>query len=71
MVSVHEKKKPFQCDICGTKFSQKSRLDSHLKIIHEGKKTFKCDICDANFAWDTQLSRHISKIHANQTKKNE
>ena len=39
--SVHERKKPFKCNDCGTAFSQKGDLKIHIEQVHEGKKLFK------------------------------
>ena len=47
--SVHEKKKPFKCDICEYSCSQMSRLNLDLELVHGEKKLFKCDICDYSF----------------------
>ena len=46
VVSVHEGKKPFRCNICDYSCSQKSNMKSHVTYVHEGQKPFKCDICD-------------------------
>ena len=40
VASVHEGKKPFKCDICDYKFSQKTSMKSHVETVHEGKKLF-------------------------------
>ena len=36
--SVHEKKFPFQCDICDTTFLQEYILKQHKESIHEKTK---------------------------------
>ena len=43
--SVHEKNKPFKCDICDYKFSQVGDMNKHIVSVHEKKKLFKCEIC--------------------------
>ena len=42
---VHEKIKPFHCDVCDKKFSRKEHLKLHIERVHERKKAFMCDIC--------------------------
>ena len=37
LASIHEGKKPFQCNLCETSFVQKGTLKKHLASIHEGK----------------------------------
>ena len=43
---VHEGNKPFQCEICAYRFSQKGHMRRHIASVHEEKKPLKCDICD-------------------------
>ena len=38
VASVHEGKKPFKCDVCGYRLSQKGSLKRHVASVHEGKK---------------------------------
>ena len=38
VASVHEKKKPFKCDICGYSCSQKSSMNIHVESVHKEKK---------------------------------
>ena len=64
LVSVHEGKKPFQCDIFSGTFQStsglQSRIDSvqlwtkndlkrHTSSVHEGKKAYNCVICSVSF----------------------
>ena len=36
MESVHEKKKPYKCDICDANFTEKQGMVSHIQSVHEG-----------------------------------
>ena len=38
--SVHEGKKSFKCNVCGTVFSEKSYLNGHIESVHDRKKPF-------------------------------
>lgn len=49
--------KPFECDICGGKFSRYSSLWSH-KTLHTGVKKFTCNVCNASFAKANYLNNH-------------
>ena len=44
VATVHERKKPFKCDLCNAEFTSKQRMKGHIATIHEGEKQFKCDI---------------------------
>ena len=59
IVSVHEGKKLFKCEICDYTCSQKKEMKKHIGLVHEGKKTFKCVIC-----YDLQL---FKKDHHEET----
>ena len=36
---VHEKKKPYGCTICPSKFGRKSNMNQHVSFVHERKKS--------------------------------
>ena len=38
VASVHEAKKPFNCEICTYKCSQNNDLKKHVESVHEKKK---------------------------------
>jgi hypothetical protein len=37
IASVHEGKKPFECNICKTSFAEKGTLKKHLVSVHKAK----------------------------------
>ena len=45
--SVHEGKKPYECDICGKVLDEEQNFKSHIESVHEGKKSYECDICES------------------------
>ena len=61
--SVHEIKKPFKCDICEYRCSQKNDMKRHIESVHEKKEPFKCDICDQKFNRKTNMTRHVATVH--------
>ena len=79
--SVHENKKPFKCNECGTGFRVKKTLDKHIKVVHEGKDTLKFKIpCipDPQISNKGQNQNQVSSVHdgkkslkSNPLKKNE
>ena len=60
---VHEKKKPFKCEICYFRFSQKGDMNKHIVLVHEKKKLFKCEICDYKFSQKGDINKHIVSVH--------
>ena len=39
---VHEKKKPYKCELCEYTAGQKSSLVHHMNWVHEHKKPYAC-----------------------------
>ena len=49
--------KPYSCDQCSAKFTQKSSLTKH-QLIHSGEKPYSCDQCLAKFSQKGSLTAH-------------
>ena len=63
IASVHEKKKPFKCNLCDSSFAQNDNLKVHIASVHEKEKYFKCTFCDSCFAEKGCLKIHIASVH--------
>ena len=63
VASVHEKKKPYKCNICDNSFAVMNALKKHIASVHEGIKPFICEICDKDFSRVEILNRHASLVH--------
>ena len=61
MQEVHEGLKPFECELCETKFFLESRLKIHMRNVHEGEKKFECNLCGVKFKG--HLNHHIAAVH--------
>ena len=59
ILSVHERKRPFQCNTCSASFSQKGGLRTHIALVHVGMKSFKCAICSKSYKTKQSLKLHI------------
>lgn len=64
--SVHDKFKPFICNICGHKTTRKAMLDLHLRQ-HTGEKPHQCPVCDYRTGDHNSLRRHAMR-HSGDTK---
>ena len=56
--------KPFKCSYCGSKFSQKHNLKTHIKKKHENdEKKHSCPHCGLKFLLIQTLDNHIDTEH--------
>jgi hypothetical protein len=60
--SVHEGDKPFRCDICQESFSDKGKLNRHVKLAHE-KQIYSCSFCEKSYSRKDRLTDHMKKNH--------
>ncbi|KAI4471513.1 hypothetical protein MML48_1g19925 [Holotrichia oblita] len=51
------KTKPYQCELCGQRFSCKFYLMKHIRR-HTGEKLLKCNFCEKTFLREGDLLRH-------------
>jgi len=51
------------CEICDKKFTEKSTLNQHLKVIHNLKKKYPCNHCDYIATQSCNRLRHVKMKH--------
>lgn len=61
-LNTHTKHQPFQCEICGKRFSLSLMLKQHMRI-HTGETPYKCDICEKEFKTSSSLTIH-KRVHS-------
>lgn len=61
-LNTHTKHKPFECNICGKKFSLDMMLKQHMRV-HTGEKPYKCEICGKTFKTSSSLTIHL-RVHS-------
>lgn len=49
--------KPYQCNVCFKRFTQKAHLTTHRRT-HTGEKPYACHICQKRFAQSSHLNSH-------------
>lgn len=57
---------PYECRICGSKFSSRFKLKKHKQDLHEGKHPYCCIICKTQFKTFDNLLIHTRKKHVNK-----
>ncbi|XP_038219998.1 zinc finger protein 184-like [Zerene cesonia] len=62
---THRNEKPFQCEICSTRFGTNSSLKRHLKVSHSTNKPFVCSTCHRSFMSEAIRDRHELRYHGN------
>ena len=65
VVSIHEGKKQFQCNICDSKYTSKQGLLYHLitRVHDKIDKNFQCNICSNTFTSQNGLQYHLKSVH--------
>ena len=52
-----------ECSVCGKRFSRKSSVTKHFKIVHDEERNYKCVQCGLQFGQNAKLNTHIKVVH--------
>jgi uncharacterized Zn-finger protein len=58
----HNKGKPFKCDRCDSRFTQRGSMMDHIRDVHE-KRDHKCPDCDKSFSNRSGMKTHMRAVH--------
>lgn len=61
--TVHEKLKPFRCQICESSFPYRDGLTRHIQMVHEKRRPFSCSFCSMKFKTRAHLNKHSLALH--------
>ena len=62
ITTIHEGKKPYQCNYCDSQFFNMNQLKKHRVSVHE-KVSHNCDLCGKVFFQKGHLNRHTRNVH--------
>ena len=57
------KKRPFKCEVCDFRCSEKGTLKKHVSSVHKKRKSFKCTLCGNSSSRNHHLKTHIESVH--------
>ena len=62
---IHEKMRPFKCEVCGSTFKRKAHLEVHSNDVHsdDPKHKFQCEKCDFKTSHKYNFRNHVNAVH--------
>ena len=66
--SVLSGERPFACNLCDSKFTQKGHRDAHIRRVHLKNHTVSCSWsgCGKLFIYPATMRKHVAAVHKKQ-----
>ena len=65
-LAVHDKLRPWKCDVCPQDFGTKGSLKLHVERVHMGLRPKVCEECGKSFKSATELKLHRTRAHTSE-----
>ncbi|XP_049869133.1 zinc finger protein 880-like [Pectinophora gossypiella] len=62
---IHNKDRPYECDICHKRFRNTGNVSTHKRTVHERERSKICHYCSKSFFTKYQLENHL-RIHTKE-----
>lgn len=60
---VHTDERPYECDVCGTRYRTSTERNKHVLTDHEHKVGYRCSKCDIPLKDRSEYFRHRDHFH--------
>ncbi|XP_065346261.1 zinc finger protein 665-like isoform X25 [Cloeon dipterum] len=60
-MATHATERPYVCDECGKRFTEKFILQKHREVHRPDRQVFKCHLCEKTFSTQHSLKNHVKR----------